>query len=357
MKYQTTNLSLLRRARDGDEDAWVDFYKLYWQPTFLFALKFELQECDAEDVLQEVMVDLLRALQNYDPVRGKFRNYLLTITKRKIYKFFKKKGRLPSFSWDSSKNESKQALEELIGSEDDPEFEEEDFFQWRMAILESCLFELKNHSSIAVENFQIFAAYALKGKSAKEVAEEFETSTSNVYQVRRRFFLRLREMILEKLGIGEEDDIETMPAPGFDKMLLRSLKKAVVPESEIDQTIIFQRLGLASSLLKEIPAPVSRPALLYKFEGNTHAVEIGEELSVGRETNNTLSIPAAFLSRFHFKITMTSEELALLTEGSTKNGMSVNGQQVTDAIELINGDFITAGQILFVFITADELIS
>ena len=78
-----TSYTLLTRVRDvSDQQAWQEFVECYAPKIFLWCRRFHLQESDASDVTQEVLVKLVGAMQSfvYDPARGSFRGWLKTIT-------------------------------------------------------------------------------------------------------------------------------------------------------------------------------------------------------------------------------------------------------------------------------------
>jgi len=216
MAFETTNPSLLRRAAKGHEPSWMALFQTYQQPVVRFGIRLGLQEGEAKDVLQETMIDLIRVLPafEYDPDRGKFRNFVSQIARRKIIKFQKKKKRRATIPLEDDGNGKGPAVAEREGYEEVCRTEAEDLREWRVAVLESCLVDLKNDSSIASSSFEIFTAYAIEGLKAKEVAERFNTSLSNVYQIRMRFVLRLREMVKERLGAEGVLDYEQLLSNG-----------------------------------------------------------------------------------------------------------------------------------------------
>lgn len=75
----TTRPSLLDRLRDGtDRHSWEQFFDQYWRLIYSFARKCGLSASDAEDVLQEVVLKVFRAMptMTYDRTKGTFRAYL-----------------------------------------------------------------------------------------------------------------------------------------------------------------------------------------------------------------------------------------------------------------------------------------
>src|ERR1700684_4313721 len=85
-----TRASLLVRLRDPrDEAAWTLFVDLYTPLVYGYARKQGLQDADAADLSQDVLIAVAGAVGRleYDPRRGCFRNWLFTVVRRKIAKW------------------------------------------------------------------------------------------------------------------------------------------------------------------------------------------------------------------------------------------------------------------------------
>jgi RNA polymerase sigma-70 factor (ECF subfamily) len=91
----TTPVSLLERLRDPMADAWEQFVQLYTPLLYAWAARAGLQEADAADLVQEVMLLLLAKLPEfrYDPAQS-FRAWLRTVTLNKLRELARR-GSLP----------------------------------------------------------------------------------------------------------------------------------------------------------------------------------------------------------------------------------------------------------------------
>ncbi len=109
MQGPLTRRSLLFALRDvADQQAWIDFIELYTPLIFGDCVRRGLQEADAQDVTQEVMRSVAKAIQklDYDPGRGTFRAWLLTVTRSKLNNFLANRQRHAEVAADTTFHET-----------------------------------------------------------------------------------------------------------------------------------------------------------------------------------------------------------------------------------------------------------
>jgi RNA polymerase sigma factor (sigma-70 family) len=92
----STRASLLIRLQGNtpDQAAWDQFVNMYGRQIMLWCRRWKLQEADAQDVTQIVLLELAKYLPNfdYDPTRS-FRSYLRTVTEHAWSKFISQQQR------------------------------------------------------------------------------------------------------------------------------------------------------------------------------------------------------------------------------------------------------------------------
>jgi RNA polymerase sigma-70 factor (ECF subfamily) len=74
-------IALLQQIVSGDGEAFSRFYDRYASLVFTFALRLLGSRADAEDLLQEVFLDVWRQAQSYNPERGSPEAWLITMTR------------------------------------------------------------------------------------------------------------------------------------------------------------------------------------------------------------------------------------------------------------------------------------
>src|SRR5947209_20500614 len=75
-----SDVELVRRLGDADGAALSQLYQRFGRPCYSLARRICADEKLAEDVVQEVFLTLWRDPTRYDPARGGFVTWLLTVT-------------------------------------------------------------------------------------------------------------------------------------------------------------------------------------------------------------------------------------------------------------------------------------
>ena len=190
-----TNPTLLFRVRNRQDDfAWNEFVDLYAPMIYGYLKRCRLQDADAADLTQDVMVAVNRHIDTfeYDPGRGRFRGWLQTITRNKARSFFEAQKRKLQASGDTA------VLQMLAQEEDssadlnaiwDAEYRQR-VFQWGLS---------KVRDVVQPSTLQAFLKTAVENLDPATVAAELGMSTGAVYLAKARVIMRLREQI-ETIG-------------------------------------------------------------------------------------------------------------------------------------------------------------
>jgi len=194
-----TRRSLLARLGSGWQNAdWEQFYNQYWAVILFFAQKQGLDEASARDVLQETMILLMRKLPGfvYDPERGRFRNWLLTLVAGKARDAMRRAARSRTISIHEPSSEDRPALEDTLTS-DSARASEALEQSWMQSLAEEALRRMQSDPDTKPETLAIFRSYAIDGKPVTEVAAEFGIRENAVYQIKNRLIKRLRGVVAE----------------------------------------------------------------------------------------------------------------------------------------------------------------
>jgi pSer/pThr/pTyr-binding forkhead associated (FHA) protein len=89
-------------------------------------------------------------------------------------------------------------------------------------------------------------------------------------------------------------------------------------------------------------------------DGRQHIVELAERdraLSIGRQPSNDVPLPwDTEVSRVHAMLEPVADEWTLVDDGLSRNGSFVNGRRLRARHRLADGDRITVGHTLIVFV-------
>ncbi len=192
----TTNPSLLLRIRDStDVQSWATFQFVYRPMILAYCSRRGLQEADAQDVAQEVMSSVCRAIQKfeYQPQKGRFRAWLGTVTANKIKTLKNKQYRLLS---RESQPSSEQLTDTVVADPDS---------DW-ISIFSEHIFQTacdRVLSRVEALTWDCFRLTWLQQQSAADVAQRLKIPIHNVY-VNKSRVLKLLELEVRLLA---EDSI------------------------------------------------------------------------------------------------------------------------------------------------------
>jgi RNA polymerase sigma-70 factor (ECF subfamily) len=182
-----TRASLLVRLRRGaaDPSAWREFVQRYGPLVLDWCRRWGLQQADAEDVTQDVLLKLagrLRAFE-YDPTR-RFRGLLWTIAQGAWSDLQRARGRAVPGSGDSA---VAAALESAPARDD--------LAARLQAGYERELFDLavaEVRARVEAQTWEAFRLTALEGRSGVDAASALGVQVAAVYKARSRVQQMLR---------------------------------------------------------------------------------------------------------------------------------------------------------------------
>ena len=205
MDAYNTRKTLIERLRKTNSDtrSWSEFYDLYWKLVYSVALKAGLSPTDSEDVVQETFLKVSKHINkfNYDPRKGRFRNWLCLITKQQVANYYRKSKKLPELPsfWNEDPDEPFTEIPDPTNQWDEI-WEAED----RKHTMHLALIRLKD--KVNPKPYQIFLAHCIKGMPVAEVAKIMEVSANEVYLAKSRVMPLFEEEICALTTNNEDAD-------------------------------------------------------------------------------------------------------------------------------------------------------
>lgn len=188
---QGTSLTLIERAKGGEEAAWDRMAELYGPMVYVWCRQFGLRAEDAADIVQDVFAAIAGAIVSFRGGRaGAFRSWLRAIMRNKINDMFRRQdGQLPAEGGSSALRRLMQRPQPAApgkeGSTDGNDDRDDD--EVRRYVVDMVRAEFSDHI------WRAFWRVAVDAQSPRDVAEELEMSVSAVYQAKSRVLRRLRE--------------------------------------------------------------------------------------------------------------------------------------------------------------------
>jgi RNA polymerase sigma factor (sigma-70 family) len=185
-----TRLSLLERlqASPADQAAWEEFVNRYGRKVYTWCRRWGLQECDAQDVTQDVLVALARQMATfvYDEA-GSFRAWLKTVAHRSWVKFLDHRRRAGVACGSEAIREFLDALPvgedwvRLVEAESD----------W--ALLDRAMARVRRR--VQANTWEAFRLLALEGLSGADVAGRLGMTVGAVFMARSNVQKLMKEEV------------------------------------------------------------------------------------------------------------------------------------------------------------------
>lgn len=196
MSHELTQPSLLIRVRDPhDHVAWDEFDRKYRNLILGYCRARGVQESDAEDVRQMVMMNLSKFLRNfeYEPGKGKFRYYLCRTVRNAISQLF------------ARQKAAEQALDTAVlatvPAAGEPESDDAWENEWVAHHFRLAMQTIR--ATFEPRSVDVFEKL-LAGESPEAVAVASGLNAAAVYKIKQRIRDRMKELIDEQ--VRDEDE-------------------------------------------------------------------------------------------------------------------------------------------------------
>lgn len=195
-----TQVSLISRLRqehgDGDGDAWFQFVDRYGRRLYGWCAARGLEHADAEDVTQNVLLRVARAIGNFQyDSRLSFRGWLRRITENAIKDFYNEQQRKPRGIQSESPIEflaSQEARTDLMASLQEA---------FDMELFEYATDRVR--SRVSQHRWLAWKKTVMDGVAGRDVAEQLKMPIATVYAAR----FQIQKMITEEVAKLEEREV------------------------------------------------------------------------------------------------------------------------------------------------------
>ena len=187
-----TRPSLLLRLRDrGNHAAWSEFLEIYEPVIYRLARRRRLQDADAREIVQEVLLRVAAAIDRFDPDRsGSFRGWLSQTTRRVAVDRFR---RLCDVA--RPLGGETRVLAEVVDGWENP-LEAEFDLEHRRQLFRCAAEHVR--PSVSQRSWDAFWRTAVNDDPARLVASDLGLTEGAVYVARCRVLKRIREFIEQR---------------------------------------------------------------------------------------------------------------------------------------------------------------
>lgn len=185
---QETSLSLLDRIREtSDPQLWERLVGLYAPLLKRWVLWYEVQDSDADDIVQDVLAAVVRDLPEFQHSKraGAFRSWLRAILVNRVRDFWRSRKYRPIATGTSSIEEKLSQLQDETSEMSRIwDREHDQFVLKRLTKVVQCQF--------APKTWQAFQRQVLECQDPQTVADQLGMSMSGVYTAKYRVLSALR---------------------------------------------------------------------------------------------------------------------------------------------------------------------
>ncbi len=180
---------LLRLHDTTDAAAWSDFASIYEPVIYRLARCRGLQDADAREVTQEVLLAVAEAIQRFDPQKeARFSGWLATVTRNATIDRLRRQRER-----GSGRTDALRGLQQVPEpqADDSAEFD----LQHRRQLFRWAAKQVRDQ--VQHQSWQAFWMTAVQGEPAGRVAQRLKMSVGAVYVARCRVLARIRAVIAE----------------------------------------------------------------------------------------------------------------------------------------------------------------
>lgn len=183
-----TSLSLLKRLklRPTDEGAWNEFVERYGKRVVGWCRYWGLQDADAADVSQTVLMKIAKNIAQFDKQKGSFRGWLKTISHHAWYDLINSRQHKVAKGGDAIEDrlKSEEARDDLVAHIESA---------WEQELMELATdrVQLRVHP----KTWRAFELTAVENVPGQQAADELEMTLSGIYKAKSNVIKMLQEEV------------------------------------------------------------------------------------------------------------------------------------------------------------------
>lgn len=185
-----TRASLLVRVSDpADQAAWHEFVDIYRPLILRIARHKGMQAADADDVAQQVLLSVAKAVEGYDPQRAKFRTWLHRVSQNAILNALARR--------KPDRGSGGSGLLAVLNQHEAHEGPDSDLLrlEYRREMFRWAARQVRRE--FQADTWNAFWLTAVDGRDCRDVAKELGKKLGAVYTARSRVTQRIQEKVAE----------------------------------------------------------------------------------------------------------------------------------------------------------------
>jgi RNA polymerase sigma factor (sigma-70 family) len=181
-----TRQSLLSRLKDwNDQESWKVFFDTYWRLIYNAAVKAGLTDAEAQDVVQETVISVLKSMPNfeYNAEKGSFKTWLLRLTSWRVVDQLRKRQRdiePESATRTSTRTAIIERVTDPVGMRLEAAWNEE----WESNLMGAAIERVKR--KVDPRHYQVFDLCVVREWSPARVAQALKVNRGRVYLIKHR---------------------------------------------------------------------------------------------------------------------------------------------------------------------------
>jgi len=186
-EFIPTRRSLLSRLKNSeDHESWRVFFDTYWKLIYTTARKAGLTDAEAQDVVQETVISVLRSMPGfkYRAVGGSFKAWLLRLTGWRIIDQFRRRQQAAEVLDERPDSSTGTSAISRMADPSGMILESHWDDKWEANLLEAATERVKR--KVDSKHYQIFDLYVLKKWPVLKVARVLKVNPGRVYLMKHR---------------------------------------------------------------------------------------------------------------------------------------------------------------------------